>query len=113
MAAGCEYCRGEKPLTDKIYEDGSRFDDFQGTRIEQFGTRFMLVSYVNEKYFEHFKTLKPEQRKYMANNWGITINFCPMCNTKLEAKDWTQNKAARDAVLKTYQRQNREAEKGM
>ena len=26
----CKYCRGEKPLTDKIYEDGTRFDDSQG-----------------------------------------------------------------------------------
>lgn len=83
--SGCEYCRGEKPLTDKTYDDGSKFDDAQGTHIEKFGTGYMLVSYIKSKYFDFCKTLTPSQREFLPQRWAVRIDYCPKCGKDLSA----------------------------
>lgn len=48
----CEYCEGKTPLTDKVYDDGSKFDDRLSTRIEYFGVNPMIVSEYKKKNFD-------------------------------------------------------------
>jgi len=83
----CEYCRGEKPLTDKIYEDGSRFDDLHGTRIEYIGAVPVIKSYIKPKYIRTFQGLAhcmtDEQIQFMCCQWAVEINICPICGEPL------------------------------
>ena|GEM_PF-2696594 len=79
----CEYCRGEKPLTDKVYDDGSKFDDLHGTRIEYIGKVPVMKSYINPKYFRLFqgltKNMTDEQIQFLCCQWAIEIKCCPIC----------------------------------
>jgi len=83
----CEYCRGEKPLTDKVYDDGSKFDDLHGTSIEYIGKVPIIVSYIKPKYFKIFKGLiknmTDEQVHLLCCRWAVTINECPICGKPL------------------------------
>ena len=75
----CKYCRGEKQLTDKIYEDGTRFDDSQGNHIEYYGKMPMLVSYIRPEYFriqkEITESITDEQIELLCCSWAVDINF--------------------------------------
>ena len=74
---GCVYCRTKKPLTDKVYSDGSKFDDLRGTSIVKYGKVYMIKSYVRKMYFQLFYNKNTEE------NWVVDINYCPMCGRKL------------------------------
>lgn len=82
---GCEYCRGEKTLTDKIYEDGTKFDELRGNRIEYIGRVAWFTSYINSKYLKMFKGVvrNDQTAKMMACKWAVDIEYCPKCGTKL------------------------------
>lgn len=82
---GCEYCRGEKPLTDKVYDDGTRFDDLHGTRIEKIGEVPVLVSYVPPRYFDLFMGLhlSKQTKEFMSCKWAVDIDYCPKCGARL------------------------------
>ena len=89
MKKGCAYCRMEKPLTDKVYEDGSNFDDSRGISIDKFGNIFILKAYIKEKFFKVFTHLNmfhlsEEQIKMLTNCWAVEIAYCPICGRKLE-----------------------------
>jgi hypothetical protein len=78
----CEYCNGEKPLTDKVYSDGTKFDDRQGTRIEWMGSQAMLVSYIREQYFD-WPVFKNIDKSIWADRWAVPIAYCPSCGREL------------------------------
>lgn len=80
----CEYCEGEKPLTDKVYDDGSKFDDSRGISIEYLGKMPILKAYIKPKYFSWFKYLTDEQIKFLCGDWAVEIVYCPRCGKKLE-----------------------------
>lgn len=81
----CEYCEGKKPLTDKIYDDGSKFDDRLSTRIEYMGSVPIIISEYKAKNFHwpFCRTLTEEQRKVLAQRWAVEIIYCPICGEKL------------------------------
>ena len=81
----CDYCGGKSPLTDKVYDDGSKFDDRLSTRIEYFGEMPMIVSEYKKKNFDwpFCKVLTEEQKGYLAEKWAVNIKYCPMCGRKL------------------------------
>lgn len=56
----CDYCEGRKTLTDKVFEDGTLFNDTRSLRLELLGDIPLLIAEVTPKYFEMFKTLKKE-----------------------------------------------------
>jgi len=84
----CEYCRCEKPLTDKVYEDGSKFDDSHGNCIEYLGKVPTIKTYIRPKYFKWFqgltKNLTDEQVNFLCCQWVVEIGFCPICGESLE-----------------------------
>lgn len=83
----CEYCEGKKPLTDKVYDDGSKFDDSQGMSIGYMGKMPILKAYIKPKYFFLFrKILNDEQIKIMCGEWAVEIVYCPRCGKKLETE---------------------------
>lgn len=86
----CPYCDKEnnKPLTDKVYSDGTKFDDLQGISIEYLGNIPMLTAYVKEKYFASCNrlfdiSLSEEDAKKLASQWATEIDYCPKCGRKL------------------------------
>ena len=80
----CAYCEGKKPLTDKVYNDGSKFDDRLSTRIEFLGRVPVIVSEYKEKNFRWpFCKLTNEQKKFLAQKWSVGITYCPICGKKL------------------------------
>lgn len=86
----CEFCEGKTPLTNKVYDDGSKFDDSQSTRIEYMGKMPTLVSEVKEKHFNWTfikNKLTDEQIKFCCDKWAVVINFCPICGEKLQEVD--------------------------
>lgn len=90
MSTYCPYCDKEssKPLTDKVYSDGTKFDDSQGISIKYLGNIPMLTAYVKEKYFASCNrlfdvSLSEEDTKNLASQWATEINYCPKCGRKL------------------------------
>ena len=81
----CDYCEGRKPLTDKTYEDGSKFNDRLSTRIEFIGIVPVIVSEYKTKNFNwpFCNMLSQEQKKFLAKKWAVEIKFCPCCGKKL------------------------------
>ena len=80
----CDYCECKKPLTDKVYEDGSKFDDRLSVRIEYLGSIPIIVSEYKKKNFNWpFCKLTEEQKDFLAKKWAVSINCCPMCGKKL------------------------------
>ena len=81
----CDYCEGKKPLTDKIYDDGTKFDDRLSTRIEYLGKMPILTSEYKEKNFHwpFCNKLTNEQKQFLAQTWGVEITYCPICGKKL------------------------------
>ncbi len=80
----CDYCEGKKPLTDKIYDDGSKFDDRLSTRIEYLGRIPMIVSeYKEENFHWSFCNLTNEQKNFLAKKWAVEITYCPICGKRL------------------------------
>lgn len=47
----CDYCEGRKTLTDKVHENGSKFNDSLSTRIEFFGRVPVITSEYKTKNF--------------------------------------------------------------
>ena len=78
----CEYCEG-KTLTDKVYEDGTCFDDYRSTRIETKGVP-LLVSEVKRAAFHNYYNLTEEVYNGLTQQLSVPINFCPMCGRKLK-----------------------------
>lgn len=85
----CEYCEGKKPLTDKIYDDGSRFDDKLSTRIEFLGVVPMIISEYKKKNFHWIfcKNMTEEQKEFLSKKWAVPITYCPKCGKKLYEED--------------------------
>lgn len=81
----CEYCEGKSPLTDKVYDDGSKFDDRLSTRIEYLGINPMIVSEYKKKNLDwpFCKVLTEEQKRFLTKRWAVNINYCPMCGKEL------------------------------
>lgn len=81
----CEYCSGKQPLTDKTYDDGSKFDDRLSTRIEKLGKVPVIVSEYKKKNFHwpFCRNLTEEQKEFLSEKWAVKIKFCPMCGEKL------------------------------
>ena len=86
----------EKPLTDKVYDDGSKFDDSRGMSIDLIGKLFVLKAYVKERYFQvTFKNKPPinkcglsnEAVSLLASTWAVGISYCPICGRKLGDTD--------------------------
>lgn len=68
----CEYCESKKPLTDKIYDDGTKFDDWLSTRIEYFGETPIIVSEYKKKNFDFpfCMFLTEDQKVCLSQTWG-------------------------------------------
>ncbi len=85
----CKYCEGKLPLTDKVYDDGSRFDDRLSTRIEQLGRVTMIVSEYKKKNFHwpFCRGLTETQKDFLSQKWAVPIIYCPKCGKKLYEED--------------------------
>lgn len=71
----CEFCEGNEDISNKTFEDGSKFSDCM-VRVwieEVFNQKTLLVSPVE------YRNGKREQ--YMR--YCFDINYCPMCGRKL------------------------------
>ena len=80
----CEYCEGKKPLTDKVYGDGTKFDDYYSTRIEHLeGLNPTLVSEIKRAAFHNYYGLPEEVYQSFADSWAVEINYCPICGKNL------------------------------
>lgn len=71
----CEYCEGKEDISNKIFEDGSKFSDYMvKVNIEDiFNKKALIVRPVE------YHNGKREQ--YM--NYVFDINYCPMCGRQL------------------------------
>lgn len=79
----CDYCESEKTLTDKVYDDGSKFDDRLSTRIEFIGKVPVIVSEYKEKNLELPSCrLTKEQKAFLAQKWAVEITYCPICGKR-------------------------------
>ena len=73
----CEYCRGKKDISSKIFEDGSTYSD-----------TIMQVR-IAEDLLQKIKVLEVAPVKYRdgvasKNTYHeFLINYCPMCGRKL------------------------------
>lgn len=81
----CDYCEGRKPLTDKVYDDGSKFDDHLSTKIAFWGNVPVIISEYKEKNFRWLfcKELTKEQKRFLAQKWAVPINYCPKCGKRI------------------------------
>lgn len=81
----CDYCEGKKPLTDKIYDDGTEFNDALSTRIEFIGNIPVIISEYKTKNFNwpFCDVLSKEQKTLLAKKWAVEIEYCPRCGKKL------------------------------
>lgn len=80
----CEYCENGKHLNDKVYSDGTKFDDYYSNYIEhKEGLGPCLVSEIKRKAFHNWYGLPEEVYERFATSWGVDINYCPMCGRKL------------------------------
>lgn len=71
----CEYCEGKEDISNKIFEDGSKFSDYM-VRVwidKVFDNEVLLVSPVEYE--------NGERKQYMR--YTFYINYCPMCGRKL------------------------------
>ena len=72
----CEYCNGNKDISDKVFEDGSKFSDSICKvfidNSEIFGTTLNVrpIEYHNGKKENH-------------NTYTFFIDYCPKCGRKL------------------------------
>ena len=80
----CEYCEGKKPLTDKVYDDGTKFDDYCSTRVEYLEGYPTLVNEIKRAAFHNYYGLPEEVYQGLAHSWSIEINYCPICGRKLK-----------------------------
>ena len=80
----CDYCDGKKPLTDKVYDDGSRFDDRLSTRIEFLGKCPMIVAeYKTPNFGWPVCKWTEEHKQILEKKWAVNIVYCPVCGKKL------------------------------
>ena len=71
----CKYCEGKEDISNKVFEDGSKFSDYM-VRVwidEVFNEKVLLVSPVD---YEDGK-----RKQYMK--YTFYINYCPMCGRNL------------------------------
>lgn len=82
----CEYCERKTPLTDKIYADGTKFDDRLSTRIEYFGNQPSIVSEYKKDNFNwpFCNGLTELQKDFLSKKLLVFITYCPMCGKKLK-----------------------------
>ena len=77
---GCEYCRGEKDISNKIFYDGSTYSDtIMQVRIAEEPLRKIKVLEVSP-----VKNINGEPSKNIHHEF--LINYCPMCGRKLNDK---------------------------
>lgn len=80
----CDYCEGKKPLTDKVYDDDSKFDDRLSTRIVFIGKVPVIMSEYKVKNFNwSFCRFTKEQKEFLAQKWAVGITYCPVCGKNL------------------------------
>nr|UVX48930.1 MAG: hypothetical protein [Bacteriophage sp.] len=74
---GCEYCRGEKDISSKIFEDGSTYSDtiMQVKIAEEPLQKIKVLEVAPVKY----RNGEPSKNTYHE----FLINYCPMCGRKL------------------------------
>ena len=83
----CEYCEGKEDISNKEFEDGSKFSDYIcKVNIENIFNEKMLI--VRPVKYENGKRLQYE--KYCFN-----INYCPMCRKKIEYRIITSDSGSR------------------
>lgn len=71
----CEYCEGKEDISNRVFEDGSKFSDYMvRVNIENiFDNKMLIVRPV-----EYHNGKKEQKMKYT-----FYINYCPMCGRKL------------------------------
>lgn len=71
----CKYCEGKEDISNRIFEDGSKFSDYIiKVNIEKVFDEKMLI--VRPVEYENGE--RKQRMKYVFN-----INYCPMCGRKL------------------------------
>ena len=77
----CEYCEGKEDISNKIFEDGSKFSD---TKCKVF-----------IELDEFFKCYCNGE-KYQFKEYAFPINYCPMCRKEIEYKIIRSNCSSRN-----------------
>lgn len=75
MKKECLFCSGKEDISNKVFEDGSKFSDYM-VRVwidNIFNEKMLLVSPVEYE--------KGKRKQYMR--YSFNINYCPMCGRKL------------------------------
>lgn len=72
----CKYCEGKEDISDKVYEDGSRYSD-SICRVR------IYKSEIYGNVLEVTPVMYENGKKYNYLNHGFNINYCPMCGKKL------------------------------
>jgi hypothetical protein len=77
---GCEYCRGEKDISNKIFEDGSTYSDtiMQVRVTDDILRKIKVLEVAPVKY----RNGEPSKNIYHE----FLINYCPMCGRKINNK---------------------------
>lgn len=71
----CEYCEGKEDISNRVFEDGSKFSDYMvRINIENVFNEKMLV--VRPVEYEN-----GERKQFMK--YTFYIRFCPMCRQKV------------------------------
>lgn len=72
----CEYCEGKEDISNRTFEDGSKFSDY------------IVKVYIGNIFNEKQLIVSPveyrngERQQYMKYSFNIT--YCPMCGRKLK-----------------------------
>lgn len=76
----CKYCEGKEDISDKVYEDCSKYSD-SICRVRIYKSEiYGNVLEVTPVKYENCK-------KYNYRHHEFNIFFCPMCGRKLENKE--------------------------
>lgn len=81
----CKYCEGGEPLTDKVFEDGGKFDNMMSTRISFLGRRPMLICQTKQAAFA--PGLVKQYGPMIEKSWAVDIEYCPKCGRKITAPE--------------------------
>jgi len=83
----CEYCQGKKPLTDKVYDDGSKFDDQRHMGIEKMGKFSVICAEIKASFFDNWEAIRKvfglAENLGAFNKYCTVINYCPKCGERL------------------------------
>lgn len=72
----CEYCKGKEDISNKVFEDGSKFSDYV--------IRVWIDNVINKKMLiiSPVKYENGKRKHYIK--YVFDIHYCPMCGRRLD-----------------------------